>query len=84
MSDLPLEYPPLEGPPPVVWDDSHARAAEDGLRGTAFADAILRQCEACNIPTTEIRKDCDGLCRFFQGWLKNYRDQQSQNVGPVV
>lgn len=68
-------YPPLEGPEPAVFDDTHAAAAEDALRQLALTDAIVRKCERCKITVGELRKDCDGLCDFFTNFLAEYRGQ---------
>lgn len=68
-------YPALENPVPPIYNHDDIAAAEDALRQLAVVDALLKQCERCKIPTSELRKDCDGLCEFFQTFLLDQKGQ---------
>lgn len=71
------QYPPLEGEMPRVYNDDDVRRWEEALRQLAVADAIIRQCDRCNIPASAARTDCDGLCRFFNALLAEHRGPQA-------
>lgn len=78
------KYPPLEGPEPNPFDDTHIRAAEDAVRQLAYVDALIKRCEKCKIPASELRKDCDGLCDFFTNFLAEQKGQSAPLPQPVV
>lgn len=81
MSDV--AYPPLEGAPPVVWDESTAGEMERALQQLAVADAIIRAGEAVQIPMAEVRAECDAMCAAAQRILAHVRGQQSPHPGPI-
>lgn len=72
-----VEYPPLDQAVPNPFNQDHVRAAEEALRQLSVANALIERCEKCRIPVSEARADCDGLCKFLQGFLDMARSTQS-------
>lgn len=68
-------YPALETLPPPTYGPDDVRAAEDALRQLAVVDELLKRCDRCKIPVSELRKDCDGLCEFFENFLSEHKGQ---------
>jgi len=77
------EYPPLSVPAPSPYTDDHIREWEQQLQNLAVADAIIKKCERCKIPVDASRRDCDGLCEFFQRMIAEERGQQAARPAPI-
>lgn len=69
------DYPALEKAPPPIYTIDHHRDWEAQLQNLAVINHIIKDCEACNIPVAEARKECDDLCDF-------YRSLQERFLGP--
>lgn len=77
------EYPPYDGPPPNPFPDGTLAAVEEALRRLSYGNELLKRCERCNIPVSEMRKDCDGMCAFFNSVLDEIKGQQAPIPTPV-
>jgi hypothetical protein len=63
-------------PVPQLYTADHYRSWDEAMRQLAIVDALLRKCESCNMPVAQLREECDGLCEFFTGLNRQFRNVQ--------
>lgn len=75
------KYPKLTQPAPAIYTAEHYRDWDEAMRQLAIANHLIQRCEKCGMPVEQLRQECDGLCEFFAGLNREFRNVQTGPAG---